>query len=452
MSLIKCPECGKEFSDKANSCPNCGIPTEEAIKMMNEKIPEGELIDNNSNPSDLESNPETTNKLSEKSFKEDNKIIDLKNKLSKSNSSEEPETTEKKESPMGILSLILSCLGCLFIFGFVCAIADLYKNDPAEKHWTSKAALAMCVFWIFVVFLLFSISSSSSSVSSVSENSPSVESIEISSESEMTTESSTEELIPAENAAEEFSTEEPSAELESTVPEIAAKKVFGYELDDNRAHYVGDIVQTSFPISSLDEEDKEICSSSDDGNLYIYPIEYDSSLELDEYITVVGKLGSDENGYDTTITDAKITETGEKAQESYEALKAEYEEAQKLAAEKFEEEFRETAQEVTYDELSRYPDKYKSEKIKLTVNITDVEPEKYLIFAGYYKATFEGKEITVYDERDVKEPKLLDGDTVTIYGYGNGLTTVKQKRQGLIFDETVNEYTIPSIAIKFLDF
>lgn len=26
MSLIKCSECGKEMSDKANSCPGCGAP------------------------------------------------------------------------------------------------------------------------------------------------------------------------------------------------------------------------------------------------------------------------------------------------------------------------------------------------------------------------------------------------------------------------------------------
>ena len=24
MALIKCPECGKEISDKAKKCPNCG--------------------------------------------------------------------------------------------------------------------------------------------------------------------------------------------------------------------------------------------------------------------------------------------------------------------------------------------------------------------------------------------------------------------------------------------
>ncbi len=26
MSLITCPECKKEISDEANSCPNCGFP------------------------------------------------------------------------------------------------------------------------------------------------------------------------------------------------------------------------------------------------------------------------------------------------------------------------------------------------------------------------------------------------------------------------------------------
>lgn len=28
MSLISCPECGKQISDKAGACPNCGCPIE----------------------------------------------------------------------------------------------------------------------------------------------------------------------------------------------------------------------------------------------------------------------------------------------------------------------------------------------------------------------------------------------------------------------------------------
>lgn len=31
MALIKCTECGKEFSDKAPACPNCGCPTSEMV-------------------------------------------------------------------------------------------------------------------------------------------------------------------------------------------------------------------------------------------------------------------------------------------------------------------------------------------------------------------------------------------------------------------------------------
>lgn len=30
MALIKCPECGKEISDQAQSCPNCGYPINNA--------------------------------------------------------------------------------------------------------------------------------------------------------------------------------------------------------------------------------------------------------------------------------------------------------------------------------------------------------------------------------------------------------------------------------------
>ena len=36
MALINCPECGKEISDKANACPNCGAPIE---VISSKKIP-----------------------------------------------------------------------------------------------------------------------------------------------------------------------------------------------------------------------------------------------------------------------------------------------------------------------------------------------------------------------------------------------------------------------------
>ena len=47
MAMIKCTECGKEFSDRAVACPNCGCPTElvlEDIKKVNVENVKGSLV------------------------------------------------------------------------------------------------------------------------------------------------------------------------------------------------------------------------------------------------------------------------------------------------------------------------------------------------------------------------------------------------------------------------
>ena len=38
MSLINCPECGKEISDKVKACPYCGYPVEESNKTVDQKV------------------------------------------------------------------------------------------------------------------------------------------------------------------------------------------------------------------------------------------------------------------------------------------------------------------------------------------------------------------------------------------------------------------------------
>lgn len=34
MSMIKCPECGQEISDKADTCPKCGNPIKKQTSIM----------------------------------------------------------------------------------------------------------------------------------------------------------------------------------------------------------------------------------------------------------------------------------------------------------------------------------------------------------------------------------------------------------------------------------
>lgn len=50
MALIKCPECGKSISDKAEKCPHCGIPAEYFPK-------NGQNVENNSESIDYEKLP-----------------------------------------------------------------------------------------------------------------------------------------------------------------------------------------------------------------------------------------------------------------------------------------------------------------------------------------------------------------------------------------------------------
>lgn len=38
MALIICTECGKEFSDKAPACPNCGCPTDEILTTSDSEV------------------------------------------------------------------------------------------------------------------------------------------------------------------------------------------------------------------------------------------------------------------------------------------------------------------------------------------------------------------------------------------------------------------------------
>ena len=104
------------------------------------------------------------------------------------------------------------------------------------------------------------------------------------------------------------------------------------------------------------------------------------------------------------------------------------------------------AETPSYEDLMRYPDTYKTKKIKVTVKITDVEPDG-IIFDGNIMGTYEGKEIGVVDNRVNKEPKMLEGDTVVIYGYGKGTGTIKEK-EGF---KTVDSYMIPLLDIRVLE-
>ena len=49
MALIKCSECGKEVSDKATSCPNCGVPIENNSNALKDTLKIGIEVEKDPN-------------------------------------------------------------------------------------------------------------------------------------------------------------------------------------------------------------------------------------------------------------------------------------------------------------------------------------------------------------------------------------------------------------------
>lgn len=110
MSLIKCLECGRDISDKADKCPNCGCPTNANCSYQNDSY--------------------------------------LR-----------PYEPKPKNSILGILAIIFSIFVPTFIIGTILAVIDLIKKD-GKKKTCSYIAIGICILWVFLFFMNSMISES----------------------------------------------------------------------------------------------------------------------------------------------------------------------------------------------------------------------------------------------------------------------------------------------------
>ena len=126
MALIKCKECGKEISDKAYTCPNCGCPLETIKEEINEV---------------------------------------------KNEQKNEQKVTKKTKSNIlaGILILIGVPLGSLGIwiclFGIIWALVEISDKEIEDKKW----AVISCFVFFIVMIMIFA--NMGSNINSTTDNS-----------------------------------------------------------------------------------------------------------------------------------------------------------------------------------------------------------------------------------------------------------------------------------------
>ena len=120
MSLIKCPECGKEISDKAKSCPGCGCPIDAEVHNVV--------------------------RLEQSAEKDEKKRLFTLKKKSKD---------DDKKKPEAILSIFSIFLIIFLPLAVIVAIADLIINrkDKERSHLGSKVSLIICILILIVIIL-----------------------------------------------------------------------------------------------------------------------------------------------------------------------------------------------------------------------------------------------------------------------------------------------------------
>lgn len=478
MALITCPECGKSISDKATACPSCGFPVKElgnSPSISSDATDYGVVTCPKCGFS-IPANHETCDNCGAK-LKEAPDFIGNEQHstdIGKARPVHDAYSPQHVTIPFpgqnknaalrnNILLAIRWCIAAFFLYLSI-TLLSFYGADG----FASFLFLAACVFFVSpladkipvaiptavkiilpIVFFFSAVmfTPDQSTQTAADLDNSATEEIATTETGVVPSEPTLETVPEPENTTQEDTSHE-IAESESPVADQPTYiNVFDLDLKEHWSDYVGEYVQTTFEVG--DCEDDYIESTYENDYFRVYPDNY-RTFEYGDYITVSGKL-TGKPGLYIEIKEAHIENYGSKAQSLYDTDFAAYNERKAVEAAEYEAAFKEKAEAVSYENLSRYPDTYTDKEVKITVKITDVKKKDSMIFADSYIASMAGNEIAIYDERELKEPKLLEGDTVVIYGRGKGLTEIKTYDKSGILPKVIDKRKIPAISIEFIE-
>ena len=98
---------------------------------------------------------------------------------------------------------------------------------------------------------------------------------------------------------------------------------------------------------------------------------------------------------------------------------------------------------ITYEQLARTPDKYKDEKVKFTGEVIQVvEDDSMITLRLAVNSDYDNILLLAY-EPSIVSSRVLEGDTITIYGVSNGVYTYQSTMGGNI--------TIPLVIVQKID-
>lgn len=404
MALIRCPECGREISDKASACPGCGCPVKEFGQEEQQKAAR-------------ELPPE-----------------------------ERPEMMECVKCGRKIPTTIAECPFCNYVYGarntksgdINYAFKQKSPSTFQKGHKSVQKKRGFCgtIFWVFIILGVIGAFFGKNSSDKKGDSKDSSKTVVNQRENDTY------------NANDKNGTAPKGGEVKATPVAVENSTVLYYmDLYENYEQYENQYVTISAPLSYATDDIINVKGDINGvtGMIHIALLEPRTDLKEGDYVTVTGRIENKALGY-LYMKDANISATGQEPAKIYEQQKQEYDARVAEREAGIKQEFVNSCQRYGYEELMRYPDTYKDKPIVNTLVVEQVMPGGFLSSEGYrcYEVGTEN-EVVLIDDRETMEPKFVEGDTITVYGTYYGT----EKMTRLLTGEKIS---VPCIEFRYADF
>ena len=206
------------------------------------------------------------------------------------------------------------------------------------------------------------------------------------------------------------------------------ERVLYLELALHPEDYHGRMIEITLPVDSISSRGKVTCSQNIKREIEAETGDGNLQGGKPQFVTVQGTVDNSYR-YSITINNAIVLYAGKDAPNEYKEALSAFEKAIVQGKIDARQEFIDSTIKVTYKDLRKHPAKYEGVPIRLKVKITKVDADGFF-FNGAITAELDDKKICIADYREIRDPRFEKGDTITIYGVGNGLTTLTTYYKG----------------------
>lgn len=422
MSLIKCPECGKEISSLASTCPHCRCPI-------------------NAQTLGQAENEDTS--ISDEMHETDIQTFTNVEQFQAADKGEEKSSREIVDLVLALVAVIFSIVspGWGAIFGLILFIIFAVRLRKGGFKVKIFIALGISTFAL-ILGMVNTVRDTDKSDTKETD----------------TTETQT-------DSQENTDTQQPESNTEAVQFDVskgkelfdsgAYKFILPKDLDSSAESLNGQQVYTVIEIEKKNDDTKAFQSDLGDRYLYTSFIPADESYDTfqvgdkvailgtigDMTDAIVGKAGNvndcyvfsygdEANQYLGTTSDASLTITPSKK------------EMEQAADSMSEDDFKAQCQAYNAEDILRNPDQYKSGYCKLSGTVSQTIDGAFGLYTSIIVKDASGQQWDCFYIFKDGETRVLEGDSVTFYGTLNGTskaTSVLGKQM-----------TLPSLDVKYL--